>query len=673
MILKLIPYQMTELKAHIRDYLERIAEYKRSDKHWTCPGCGSGTHDSAESTAALTLYEDTNSFFCHSCRRGGSIIDLYMMAHNLPPDDKNSVSEAITELCKLYNITPQEAPQGEPHKREHVYYNADGSIFAKKVIIKKPDGKKLPTWYRYEDGKYLKSLNKAEAPLYMLDKLTKCKSEVIFVAEGEKDVETLVNMGLPATTKPNGARSRWLDQYTEPLRGKRVVILTDNDQDGEAAGKIAAEGLYEAAEKVAIIPATAILANCPHKGDISDIVDKMGLEAAKKALFKAIEKAEPYKPLTDEEAVADAMSGFKSAFEYQTEPVTWLWKGRIPIGYISFLMSPGGCGKSFLSAAIAAAVSKGRALPDGQQTEPGNVLYISAEDSGAIVRERLESCEADLKRIIIQDIDAEKPLLFPEQVEDSESMNRWHTVLNTVKPSLVVVDVWHALTNPETDLNRQNSVRAVLRAVARLAKSHECAFLLLAHTSKRRQETNLNDALLGSSDSVNAARSVLMVVTDSDSGEKALIHTKSNLSELAPSLEFQIDSEGLTFGGFSKITKAVCEEAARKRCTPWELIALKEKHREDDSELLQTLAELAQIGKTVAITYDEVEEAGGSMIWGGSQPKKALERLRKPDLLSRGISIGEIGKRIKRHDKTVRGFMLSCNTTSEEIAGALPK
>lgn len=362
----------------------------------------------------------------------------------------------------------------------------------------------------------------------------------------------------------------------------------------------------------------------------------------------------------------------KTADEFKPEPVQWLWRGRIPLQFITFLMSPGGCGKSFVSAVIAAAVSRGRPLPDGgTPTAPGNVLYLSAEDSGSIVKERLQSCDADLSRIYIQDIDAERPLMFPDTTEDAARMDEWNRVLDTYKPRLVICDVWHAFTSPDIDLNRQNAVRAVLRAVARLAKTHNAAFLLLAHTSKRRQETNLNDALLGSSDSVNAARSVLMIVTDSDSGEKALLHTKCNLAGLAPSLEFQIDAGELTFGGISPISKGLCEEAARKHCTPWELAKAKEQTAETNTALLSCLAELAEIGKTVFVPYEKLAEIGGEDIFRGRQPKRALDALSKRELLSRGLSIAT-GARRKVDGETQRGLHLSCNTTSEEIAGAIP-
>jgi hypothetical protein len=363
---------------------------------------------------------------------------------------------------------------------------------------------------------------------------------------------------------------------------------------------------------------------------------------------------------------------FKPANEFEKQEIDWLWKGRIPRGYISFLMAPGGSGKSFISASIAAAVSSGRALPDGDEATPETVLYLSAEDSGSILKERLESCNADLTKIHIQDIDAENPLTFPDTFRDTEVISRLTKTLEKYKPALVICDVWHAFCSPEIDLNRQNCVRAVLRTVGHLARAHNAAFLLLAHTSKRRQETNLNDALLGSSDSVNAARSVLMVVTDSETQERALLHTKCNVAGLAPSLEFRIDNGQLTFGGLSPITKAICEEAARSHSTPWEIAKMREEKPMNDKRLLSCLAELAEIGKTVALTYDQVIEHGGNDIFNGLQPKRALDSLRRSDLLSRGLRI-ETGKRVNTPNGVKRGFWLSCNTTSDEIAGAMPK
>jgi len=57
--------------------------------------------------------------------------------------------------------------------------------------------------------------------------------QTIFIAEGEKAVDTLANLGVPATCSPGGAE-KWLNEYSEHLAGADVVILPDNDEPGDA-------------------------------------------------------------------------------------------------------------------------------------------------------------------------------------------------------------------------------------------------------------------------------------------------------------------------------------------------------------------------------------------------------------------------------------------------------
>lgn len=52
--------------------------------------------------------------------------------------------------------------------------------------------------------------------------------KVVFVVEGEKDVDNLAELGIVATCNPGGA-GKWDDRYSELLRGKDVVLVPDND------------------------------------------------------------------------------------------------------------------------------------------------------------------------------------------------------------------------------------------------------------------------------------------------------------------------------------------------------------------------------------------------------------------------------------------------------------
>ena len=63
---------------------------------------------------------------------------------------------------------------------------------------------------------------------------------IVFVVEGEKDVETLRSQGFVATTHAGGAEAPWLPEFTEALAGREVILIPDNDRPGrERAARIA--------------------------------------------------------------------------------------------------------------------------------------------------------------------------------------------------------------------------------------------------------------------------------------------------------------------------------------------------------------------------------------------------------------------------------------------------
>ncbi len=66
------------------------------------------------------------------------------------------------------------------------------------------------------------------------------EAPIVFVCEGEKDVETLREYGFVATTNAGGAQAPWLAVYTEALRGREVILLPDRDRPGiERVARIA--------------------------------------------------------------------------------------------------------------------------------------------------------------------------------------------------------------------------------------------------------------------------------------------------------------------------------------------------------------------------------------------------------------------------------------------------
>jgi len=66
------------------------------------------------------------------------------------------------------------------------------------------------------------------------------EAPIVFVVEGEKDVETLRDQGFVATTNAGGSEAPWLPEFTEALAGREVILIPDNDRPGrERAARIA--------------------------------------------------------------------------------------------------------------------------------------------------------------------------------------------------------------------------------------------------------------------------------------------------------------------------------------------------------------------------------------------------------------------------------------------------
>jgi putative DNA primase/helicase len=79
------------------------------------------------------------------------------------------------------------------------------------------------------------------------------EAPIVFVVEGEKDVETLRSHGFGATTNAGGAKAPWLPQFTETLRGREVIIIPDNDEPGWERAKTIARGLLGQAVRIRIL------------------------------------------------------------------------------------------------------------------------------------------------------------------------------------------------------------------------------------------------------------------------------------------------------------------------------------------------------------------------------------------------------------------------------------
>lgn len=102
--------------------------------------------------------------------------------------------------------------------------------------------------------------------LYRVDELIKSTAETIYIAEGEKDVDALVALGLTATCNPNGAgRGRWRPEYSLYFADRDVAVIADHDAPGYAHAERVARSVQPFARSVRVVPIGKMVAADPDR------------------------------------------------------------------------------------------------------------------------------------------------------------------------------------------------------------------------------------------------------------------------------------------------------------------------------------------------------------------------------------------------------------------------
>lgn len=145
---------------------------------------------------------------------------------------------------------------------------------------RRPDGK----------GGWINNLTGVKTTIYRLPEVIEAvrSEKIVFIVEGEKDVETLRNLQLTATTNPMGA-GKWKKSYNKYLKDANVVILPDNDDIGKKHAEDIAEGMIDVAHSIKIVE----LPDLEEHEDITDWITKRG--GTKEKLLQLVVETPQYK------------------------------------------------------------------------------------------------------------------------------------------------------------------------------------------------------------------------------------------------------------------------------------------------------------------------------------------------------------------------------------------
>lgn len=132
------------------------------------------------------------------------------------------------------------------------YTDETGHTLYQVVRLKDPKG-----FYQRRpgpDGSWINNLQGVRLVLFRLQDVLAAKraGRVICVTEGEKDAYNVAALGLSATTNAMGA-TKWKPEYTETLAGADVVILPDNDTEGEKHAQVVIAALRGKAARLRLV------------------------------------------------------------------------------------------------------------------------------------------------------------------------------------------------------------------------------------------------------------------------------------------------------------------------------------------------------------------------------------------------------------------------------------
>ena len=209
-------------------------------------------------------------------------VDLFPTIQNLAPT-LASRQEPTAFATAEYAVAAYRC--GEPD-RQWVYSDAEGNEVGRTLRWNSHEGKVIRPIARFPGG-WRTAAMIAPRPLFNLPGLLADEAAKVFVVEGEKCVEALASLGLPATTSVGGSKAANKTNW-RPLAGRDVIILPDNDEAGRGYAEDVRRILGGLQAKVRICGLEGLLAEGE---DIADLVDRCIDEAQRTALRDMLKQA----------------------------------------------------------------------------------------------------------------------------------------------------------------------------------------------------------------------------------------------------------------------------------------------------------------------------------------------------------------------------------------------
>ena len=431
---------------------------------------------------------------------------------------------------------PQDQTGGWRETGLYEYVDASGTVLyrtvrkerageRKRFVAQRPDGK----------GGWINGLPKdGERVLYRLPEILAADpATVVFVVEGERKADKLASWGKVATAVAFGAKG-WRSAYAEPLAGRTVVILPDNDDEGRGFAERVRTDINTRGGRAVLVDLPV-----PPKGDI---INWSGMGGSAFELDQLVDKALA-NPANDNWPALDlAACAAQSA-----PPREWVVEGWTPSNKATLQSGDGGVGKSLLEQMEATCVAAG--LPFlGIPTRQMVSAYCSWEDDADELWRRQEAiCAvlgirmADLvgKLHLVSYTEAENPFLVTTATETGGVRvmplgRQIERLVDQHGVGFLVLD--NASQIAGIDHNAVEEVAPFAHWLNGLAKRRGGAVILLHHTNKS------GDDWLGSVAYNNQFRSRRLLARPADCPDpdvRVLTNPKANYARAGGRVTFR--------------------------------------------------------------------------------------------------------------------------------------
>lgn len=273
---------------------------KRFKKDFPCPCCG-GWDGAKRGTGVRCFgYLSDDNEWCYCTRQE--------FAGDAPFNEKaEAYVHKLTGSCKCgishdgsppaASPAPPSRPQRTVIDRCYPYQDEQGKtlfevvrLVPKRFSQRRP-GEKPNTW--------IWNLKGVRRVIYNLPGLKANRDDLVYLVEGERDADRLIDEGLLATTCPMGAK-KWTKAYSEMLKHRNVIVIPDADEKGQEHVDIVAASLHGVASSVRILKLPGIEEVDVEGADVSDWLDAgHTVKELKTAAMAAPEYDTPPKPPKD--------------------------------------------------------------------------------------------------------------------------------------------------------------------------------------------------------------------------------------------------------------------------------------------------------------------------------------------------------------------------------------